>query len=75
LAFNLGADCVELHTGKFCDLFNKKKKSKAKIFYYKLRQCSIKAKKYGLDVHAGHGLTYGSASEISSIFDIADADP
>ena len=72
LSFNLGADCVELHTGKFCDLFNKKKKRKAKILYYKLRQCSKNAKKYGLDVHAGHGLTYGSASAISKIDDISE---
>ena len=60
-----GADCVELHTGKYCNLFNTKKK--ASSAFSKLKKSAIYAKKIGLEVHAGHGLTYKTASQISKI--------
>ena len=61
----LGANCVELHTGKFCNLFNLNKKIKSA--YQKIKKSALYAKKIGLDVHAGHGLTYQSAHQISKI--------
>ena len=71
-AFLLGADCIELHTGSFCNSFNRKKKLPAKFEYYKLKQCARYAKNIGLEVHAGHGLTYESAYVISKIKDISE---
>jgi len=66
----LGVDCVELHTGKFCNLFNKRKKTYKS---YKEIEKSVKyAKMKGLEVHAGHGLTYESAYKISRIKDISE---
>ena len=70
LSYILGADCVELHTGKFCNLFNKGKSTSSS--YSKLKASAEFAKKLGLDVHAGHGLTYKSASKISKIKDISE---
>ena len=66
----LGADCVELHTGQFCNLFNKGKK----IYnsYHKIKKSAEFAKKIGLEVHAGHGLTYESAYKISRIKNISE---
>ena len=61
----LGAHCVELHTGKFCNLFNSKKKTNTA--FLKLKRSSICAKNIGLDVHAGHGLTYKTAHLVSKI--------
>ena len=61
----LGADCVELHTGRYCNLFNNNKKTKSA--FMKLKNSSIFAKKIGLDVHAGHGLSYKTARKISKI--------
>ena len=72
LAFMLGVDCVELHTGTFCNLFNKKHKKKTEVVYIKIKQCASYAKNLGLDVHAGHGLTYGSAYQISKIEEISE---
>ena len=66
----LGANCVELHTGRFCNLFNKKKNTKST--FANLRKSSIYAKKIGLDVHAGHGLTYKSTKKISKIENISE---
>ena len=70
LSKKLGANCVEFHTGKFCYLFNKNKKTKTAFF--NLKKSSCYAKKLGLEVHAGHGLTYKSAHEISKIKNISE---
>ena len=70
LSHYIGAHCVELHTGSFCNLLNKGKKVNKD--FIKLREASICAKKIGLEVHAGHGLTYKSAHKISKIKDISE---
>ena len=61
----LGANSVELHTGKYCNLFIKNKSTKKA--FKKIYQSSLYANKLGLNVHAGHGLTYNSAEKISKI--------
>ena len=66
----LGAKCVELHTGNFCNLFNEGKKLNKS--YLKLKNSAYYAKKLGLEVHAGHGLTYKSAMAISKIDQIEE---
>ena len=66
----LGAKCVELHTGNFCNLFNKKKKITKS--YIRLKNSANYAKKLGLEVHAGHGLTYKSAMAVSRIDQIVE---
>jgi len=70
LSKKLGAHCVELHTGKFCHLFNKNKKTKLALT--NLKKSAYYAKKLGLEVHAGHGLTYQSVYQISKIKDISE---
>ena len=66
----LGADCVELHTGKYCNLFNNKKKVKTE--FSKIKKSASFAKKIALEVHAGHGLTYKTAHQISRISAISE---
>ncbi len=70
LAKAYGANCVELHTGKFCNLFNKNKN--IKLTFLNIKRSSIYAKKIGLDVHAGHGITYKSAKHLSKIKSISE---
>ena len=65
MAKKLGADCVELHTGKYCNLFNQKKNTKNAFNAIK-KSASI-AKNVNLEAHAGHGLTYNSAKKIKKI--------
>jgi len=65
LSKKLGSDCVELHTGKYCNLYNKNKNSKSALS--KLKKSSILAKNLGLEVHAGHGLTFNSTFKLSKI--------
>ena len=65
IAKNLHADCVEIHTGKLCNLINKKKNYKNEL--KKIKKAVLKGNELGLEVHAGHGLTYTSAKILSKI--------
>jgi len=64
-AKKLDADCVEIHTGKLCNLINQKKNYKNEL--KKIQKAVQKGKELGLEVHAGHGLTYSSAKILSRI--------
>ena len=70
LSQSLGANCIELHTGNFCNLLNKGKKIRKSLI--KLKNSANFAKRLGLEVHAGHGLTYKSAYQISRIKNISE---
>ena len=70
LSYILRADCIELHTGKFCNLFSTGKNTSNS--YLKLKNSANYAKKLGLIVHAGHGLTYKTAYRISKINNISE---
>ena len=64
-AKKLDADCVEIHTGKLCNLINKKKLFKKEL--KRIQKVVNLGNKLGLEVHAGHGLTYTSAKILSKI--------
>ncbi len=56
---------MEIHTGKLCNLINKKKNYMKEL--KKIQKAVKKGKELGLEVHAGHGLTYSSAKILSRI--------
>ena len=64
-AKNLNADCVEIHTGKFCNLVNHKKNYKKEL--KKIKSDVKFGNQLGLEVHAGHGLTFESAKILSKV--------
>ena len=66
----LGASCIEIHTGKYCNLYNNKKNYKKE--FLKISKAAEFAKNINLDVHAGHGLTYKTASSICRIKEISE---
>ena len=61
----LDADCIEIHTGKFCSLVNENKNFKNEL--NKIKKAVEFGNKIGLEVHAGHGLTYKSAKILSKL--------
>ena len=65
MAHYLNADCVELHTGRFCNLVNNKRNFKKELV--KIKRSVILGNKIGLEVHAGHGLNYKTAKMLSKI--------
>ena len=67
---DIGADCIEIHTGKFANLIKSKKNIKNELM--RIRKCSILAHNMGLEVHAGHGLDYQSTKILSKIDEICE---
>jgi pyridoxine 5-phosphate synthase len=61
----LNADCVEIHTGKLCNLINKNKNYQNELM--KIKKAVKLANDLGLEVHAGHGLTFRSAKILSKL--------
>ena len=70
IAKKIDADCVELHTGKICNLINKKKN--INYYFVKLKKSVNYANKIGLEVHAGHGINFQSAKILSKINGISE---
>ena len=66
----LNVDCIEIHTGKFCNLVNDNKNFKNELD--KIKKSVALANKIGLEVHAGHGLTYASAKILSKTIGIKE---
>ncbi len=62
----IGADIIELHTGNFCDLFEKQDENYIKALK-NLEKAASYADKLDLEVHAGHGLTTRSVGLVSRI--------
>ena len=64
-AKNLNVDCVEIHTGKLCNLINQKKNYKNEL--KKIEKAVKIGNLLGLEIHAGHGLTYTSTKILARI--------
>lgn len=66
-ASRIGAEVIELHTGAYCDAraeghFDVRDQELAK-----LTKMAAFADSLGLEVHAGHGLTYGCVSPVAAL--------
>ncbi len=66
----LKADCIEIHTGKLCNLINLNKSYKKELL--KIKRAVFLGNKLGLEVHAGHGLTFRSAKILSKLTGIKE---
>ena len=66
----LDSDCIEIHTGKICNLINKNKNFKKEL--EKIKKAINFANKLGLEVHAGHGLTFKSAKILTKVSGIKE---
>lgn len=68
-ASHIGADIVELHTGRFCDLPAGPDRQRE---YERLVFAAGYASTCGLEVHAGHGLSFETAGQIAQIPEIVE---
>tara|TARA_B100001057_G_scaffold497021_1_gene600047 strand:- start:1226 stop:1975 length:750 start_codon:yes stop_codon:yes gene_type:complete len=68
----IGADIVEIHTGSYCNYYIENKYDKTQESLYKIKEASFYANQIGLEVHAGHGLTYETLDEIAMIKEIME---
>jgi pyridoxine 5-phosphate synthase len=62
-AAHLGADIVELHTGRYCHVEGTARDAELR----RLIEGAQLANKLGLEVHAGHGLTFETVGAIAAI--------
>ena len=68
----VGATTIELHTGMYCDLHYDKNFEGKSLEFKKLQRMAKYAYSMGLEVHAGHGLTLETVTEIASISEIEE---
>ena len=70
LSNELGADCIEIHTGRFANLVKSKKNNEKE--FQRIKRSSKLANKIGIEVHAGHGLDFESTRILSKIVEIKE---
>jgi pyridoxine 5-phosphate synthase len=68
-AHRAGADCIEMHTGKYCDAPNPRSRAEE---LERLVDAAKAGRKLGLKVNAGHGLNYHNAFEVAAIEEIEE---
>lgn len=68
----LGAPVVELHTGTWCDAVAGALGSRAAGEFERIRHASRIGREMGLEIHAGHGLDFVTAENISSCPEVAE---
>ena len=68
-AAEIGADIVELHTGRYCDL---PAGAEREAEYDRIISAARFASTCGLEVHAGHGLSFETAGQVARIPEIVE---
>ena len=71
-ASRIGAQVVELHTGAYCDLHYEKKFEERNAELSRLTEMASLAHSLGLEVHAGHGLTFETVSPIAELPEVVE---
>lgn len=67
-ALRLGAPVVELHTGRYCELEGEAQTAELR----RIADAAALAAKNGIEVHAGHGLTFDNVVPIAAIPQLAE---
>jgi pyridoxine 5-phosphate synthase len=68
----IGAQVVELHTGRYCDLHAEGRFAERDLELDALRAGAAYAQSLGLEVHAGHGLTYETVGPVAAIAELRE---
>ncbi|MDT8342248.1 MAG: pyridoxine 5'-phosphate synthase [Longimicrobiales bacterium] len=69
LAAEVGADAVELHTGEFAHASSRGGRAHE---VERLARAAAHGRAIGLDVHAGHGLTYENVTPVAALPDLEE---
>jgi pyridoxine 5-phosphate synthase len=71
-AARIGAPVVELHTGAYCDAHHDGRIKDCDAELERLRAMARFATSLGLEVHAGHGLTYDTVAPVAAFPEVAE---
>ena len=64
---NIGSDCVELHTGEYANAQTQQENDR---HLTALKKGAVFGLQHGLEIHAGHGLTYKNITQVVKIQEI-----
>ncbi|WP_112321814.1 pyridoxine 5'-phosphate synthase [Oceanibium sediminis] len=71
-AARIGAPVIELHTGAYCDAHAEGRLAERDAEFARLRDMAAFAHDLGLEVHAGHGLTFDTVRPIAALPEIME---
>ncbi|MEO9825256.1 MAG: pyridoxine 5'-phosphate synthase [Paracoccaceae bacterium] len=71
-AHRIGAQVIELHTGAYCDAHAEERFEERDAELESLREMSAFAASLGLEVHAGHGLTYETTAPVAAFPEVME---
>ncbi len=71
-AARIGAPVIELHTGAYCDAHAEGRTTDRDGELDRLRDMSAFAHSLGLEVHAGHGLTYDTVTPVAAFPEVME---
>jgi len=71
-AVEVGAPVIELHTGSWCEAIATGDTAAGDTEWRRLREGAKLAARLGLEIHAGHGLDYGTAEQIAGLPEIVE---
>lgn len=71
-AHRIGAQVIELHTGAYCDAHAEGRTEDRDRELAALREMSAYAHSLGLEVHAGHGLTYDTVQPVAAFPEVME---
>ncbi|MEM1272686.1 MAG: pyridoxine 5'-phosphate synthase [Pseudomonadota bacterium] len=71
-AHRIGAEVIELHTGAYCDAHAEGRFDARDAEMSKLTEMAGFAHSLGLEVHAGHGLTYDTVGPVAALPEVKE---
>jgi pyridoxine 5-phosphate synthase len=71
-AHRIGAAVVELHTGAYCDFHSEGRFGERDKELARLTEMATFAHSLGLEVHAGHGLTYDTVGPVAALPEVRE---
>jgi len=71
-ANRIGAEVIELHTGAYCDFHAEGRFEERDREFKALREMATFAHSLGLEVHAGHGLTFDCVQPIAGLPEVKE---
>ena len=71
-AHRIGAEVIELHTGGYCDAHAEERFAERDAELARLREMSALGQSLGLEVHAGHGLTYDTVQPVAAFPEVME---
>ena len=71
-AHRIQAQVIELHTGSYCDFHAEGRFEERDAELERMREMSAYAHSLGLEVHAGHGITYDTVQPIAAFPEVME---